>query len=181
MLIGISGKKGCGKDTVSDYICEKYKFIKLDFAGPLKECCKNIFNFDNEQLYGNNKEVVDEFWGVTPREIMQYLGTDLFRYSLKNKFPNIGENIWVMLMENKIKKLKNTNIIISDVRFVNEFDMIKKLGGVVIRVDRNQDKNEKFKDHISENNLFNFDNLLYNNSTIDDLHKKIDDLFVILC
>ena len=74
MIIGITGKKHNGKDTVGDYY-EKLGFVKLSFAQPLKQVCKCIFDFDNDQLYGDKKEQIDEYWKVKPRTIFQYVGT----------------------------------------------------------------------------------------------------------
>jgi hypothetical protein len=61
-VVGITGFKRHGKDTTGDYLCEKYGFTKLAFADPLKEICKILFSFNEDQLYGGSKEVVDSFW-----------------------------------------------------------------------------------------------------------------------
>ena len=61
MIIGIIGKKGYGKDTLGDYLVENYNFIKYNFADPVKDISKIIFNLNYEQLYGSEKEVIDKF------------------------------------------------------------------------------------------------------------------------
>ena len=63
MIIGISGKKRSGKDTISDYLIQEYKFIKYGFADPIKDIAKIIFGFTEEQLYGNEKDIIDLRWG----------------------------------------------------------------------------------------------------------------------
>ena len=58
MLIGLLGKKRVGKDTVAEYLIEKYNFIRYAFADPIKEIAGIMFNFSYEQLYGNQKEII---------------------------------------------------------------------------------------------------------------------------
>ena len=79
LLIGLTGYKGVGKDTVADYLCAKYGFIRLSFAKPLKDALAIIFGFTDEQLNGSLKEVKDPYWQITPREAAQFVGTELFR------------------------------------------------------------------------------------------------------
>ena len=182
MIIAVCGKKGHGKDTFSDYLCENYNFIKLNFADPLKQACKHIFDLTDEQIYGNKKEIVDEFWNTTPREIMQYVGTDLLRHKLKEKFSNIGDNIWVLLMEKKItdilQKNPSQNIIISDLRFLNESKLIKKFGGIIFKISRLKTNDIIGINHLSELevDILTYDYLIENNSTLDSLYQKINNI-----
>ena len=73
VLIGIIGKKYSGKDTAADYLVTNHNFTKMAFADPVKKITKELFNFNNEQLYGNLKETVDERWGISPREAFRRL------------------------------------------------------------------------------------------------------------
>ncbi len=174
MLIGLTGYKFSGKDTVGNYLCDKYDFKRLAFADPLKKACHDIFGFNDEQLYGSKKEDIDEFWGVNPRQIFQFVGTELFRNQMKNIIPDIGNDVWVKSMEKQILDIENINVnlVITDIRFQNELDIIKKYGGVIIRVLRN-DNNDN---HESEKNIdqLTVDFELTNKSTLDDLYLKID-------
>jgi hypothetical protein len=140
MIIGITGRKRNGKDTIGNYLCEHHEFKRFAYADALKEACKSIFNFTDEQLYGDLKEVVDPFWGATPRTVLQFVGTDLFRNNMGKIIPNLEYNIWVKVVEKKISEehrlYPHQNIVITDVRFPNEVESIKNLGGRVIRVSR---------------------------------------------
>ena len=49
VLIGIIGKKGSGKDTVSDYLVENHLFHKLAFADPIKQVASIMFDFNEQQ------------------------------------------------------------------------------------------------------------------------------------
>lgn len=144
-VIGMSGIKQSGKDTLGNYFVEKYGYKRLAFADALKEACREIFGFSEEQLYGDKKEVIDGYWGVTPRTVFQYIGTDLFREQIGTIMPNVGKNIWLKVIEKKIldewKQNPNTKFVITDVRFSNECEMVKNLGGTVIRVKRDSCSN----------------------------------------
>lgn len=180
MLFGILGRKFAGKDTVADYMCSKHNFKKLVLAEPLKEACKLLFNFSDEQLYGNLKETIDPNWGTTPRIVFQYLGTDIFRKDIHKIIPDIDDNFWVNLAISKYLEMKNVNknalIVISDVRFQNEIDNIHKQGGIIIKIIRPSLSNTDA--HESEKNIDNFDSdyTIINDSTKDDLYGKIDNI-----
>ena len=180
-LIGLLAKKQHGKDTTADYMIEKYKYKKLSLASPLKEGCRFLFNFNDEQLYGNRKEEVDPFWGVTPRTIFQYLGTDIFRKDINKIIPGIDENFWVNCMKNKYQNFTKENpdgrYVISDVRFQNEVDTVHELGGIVIKIERpDMLSNDSHESETNIDKIKNYDFLLDNGGTMDELYKKIDKL-----
>lgn len=102
LLIGLVAPKQSGKDTAADYLCKKYHFKKYNFADPLKEGIGKMFGFSHDQLYGKDKEVVDLFWGVTPREVLQKMGTEIFQYEVPKAIKElepIGRSFWVKCFE----------------------------------------------------------------------------------
>lgn len=106
MIIGIVGKAGAGKDTVADYLVEKYNFRKFAFADKLKEIAKDLFNVNKKDEDG--------------RYILQQLGS---------KMREIQENIWIDYV---FRQIEEENAVISDVRYVNEAQRIIDEGGVLI-------------------------------------------------
>ncbi len=139
-IIAICGFQGAGKDTLANILVEKHGFVKLSFAGTLKDVVSCVFSWDREMLEGatpesrSQREVVDEWWskrlnipGLTPRWVLQNFGTELFR----NHF---HQDIWIACVEKKI--LSNKNVVITDCRFPNEIDSIKNLGGKLIHIYR---------------------------------------------
>jgi hypothetical protein len=64
-------------------------------------------------------------------------------------------------------------VVFADVRFPNEANIIKKLGGTVVRI--NRDGNQAANQHISETALdnFDFDHYLDNNGSIEELHESL--------
>ena len=165
MIIGVCGNKFSGKDTIANYLVDNYKYKRYAFADPLKDICRILFEFNEEQLYGNKKEILDEFWEKTPREIFQMIGTDLFRNYL-------SQNFWVNVLERKIKDKEM--IVISDVRFENEAEMIRRLDGIIIKVVRN---NSIIDTHESESYIeqIECDITITNDTTKKELYSKIDE------
>ena len=183
-IIGFLGKARAGKDTAADYLVKNHGYIKMSFAHPLKEICRTLFGFTDDQLYGNKKEELDSNWGVTPRRTLQFIGTDMFRNNIEKLFPDIGNNFWAHCVkvkyEQELKNNPNFKCVISDVRFQNEIDMINSLQGDVIKVQRDVADNIESQYTLHESEI-NIDNLvgykeISNNSTIIDLHSKINNI-----
>jgi len=188
MIIGIVGKKLSGKDTCADYLVKNYGFIKLSFAEPLKRMCKEGFDFSEEQVNGKLKETIDPDWGITPREILQWLGTEIFRQDIQKILPNIGENFWIHLLDRKIKKIleqnPKQNIVIADVRFENEIKFIKNMNGHIIKIIRNNIEQTNYTQHKSEllaDNIEKPDHILLNDGIImENFYQRIRELMSLL-
>ena len=126
-LIGIIGKKQSGKDTIADYLVQNKGFIKYSYAFPLKNGAMEIFGFTKEQVYGDLKEVVDPEWGVTPRKVLQIMGTELFQYDLQRHIPefaNIGRTIWVKRFSQWYKNNNDKDVVIADVWIIDPFSTL---------------------------------------------------------
>ena len=122
MIIGITGKKGSGKDTVANVLQTSFGFEKMSFAKPIKDIVHNTFGIDKAILSGDNGErefrelPLPDWFHLSPRDMLQKIGMS-FRDELH-------KDIWVRVLENKIKDTKK-NIVISDVRFKNELELIE--------------------------------------------------------
>ena len=189
MIIAITGKKGSGKDTLADIIVNEYDFIKYSFGDDIKLISKILFNFNNEQLYGNKKDIIDDNWHITPREFFQKFGTDYIQNIFPKTFPNIfnkgnidNKEFWLKKFElwylNEKRNKKIFFVVISDLRFIHEYNYIKKLGGYIIKIERDNLNDNINTEHISENELDNFTNdkfnyVIKNNGSINDLENII--------
>lgn len=178
-IIGITGRKHNGKDTVGNYLVDHYGYKRIAFADKIKEACILIFGLSREQVFDENlKEVVDDFWGVSPRTLLQYVGTDLLRNQLKQIMPHIDNNIWVKAVHKQImdewKSNPGQKFVVTDIRFENELQIIKELGGVTVRVTRPTIENTDT--HSSETQISQFDVEydLLNDTTIENLYDLVD-------
>ena len=177
-FIAITGRKSNGKDTLGNYLVKNYGYKRISFADPIKEICKTLFKFNNKQLNGSLKETKDEFWNVTPREVFQYVGTDLFRYQISTIMPHIENNFWIAVMKRTILKELEINpqqkFVITDLRFQNEFDFCREMDCLIIRVSRSVPENQ-FNQHESEIYIDTLpvDACIENNSSLEDLYKAM--------
>jgi len=174
VLIGLVGSKYSGKSTVASHLVTHYNFVELAFATPLKSVCMEVFGFTRNQVYGSmsHKETVDPYWGISPRQALQDVGT-LFRdlYKVKPQY----QQVWIRSLERSLCKLDSTwNVVISDVRYQDEANMIKKRGGVLIGIYRSNLLNTD--QHESENQDIKVNIVIRNDGTIEDLKHKVDEV-----
>lgn len=129
-IIAFHGPKLSGKNTGAKALAQGKE---LAFADALKSAAMHLFNLTYEQCYDERlKEVVDERWGMTPRQILQILGTDCIRKMF-------GGQHFVKLMRVRIQEAidqGNETIVITDCRFFEEAEMVLSLGGIVIKIHR---------------------------------------------
>jgi hypothetical protein len=204
MIIGICGFIGSGKDTVADFLVNFHEFRRESFASTLKDSVAAVFGWDRTLLEGRTaearewREQVDPWWAerldmptLTPRWVLQYWGTEVCRRSFH-------DDIWIASLENKLRNSKD-NIVISDCRFPNEIQAIKKAGGQIVWVQRGA-LPEWYDDAVSANQGHNiginnmklrkihasewawlgneFDHVIDNNGTIDELFKQAQSLVI---
>lgn len=143
MVVGLSGFAGSGKSTIAEYLAREHGFVRLSFASAVKDVTAAAFGWDRRRLEGLTpqdrewRESPDAFWTsrmgrpFTPRYALQYLGTDIFR-------SHVLPTIWVDLVIAKIHQLPiGTNVVIDDVRFVNEREALRTVDTKFILVHRN--------------------------------------------
>lgn len=187
LIVGIAGDKNSGKDAVADRLVKKHDFYKRSLAQPLKDACKCLFGFTDDQLRGSNKERPSEKWfGVTPGETLQFVGTDLLRNQMSKLKSEFGEDIFVRNFANWCEDETNTKklIVVPDVRFQNEVDYIRGQKGVVIKVLYNAtadevsllDRIKKFLGLGDGERGVDYDLTISDgcNHTVSDLHVQID-------
>lgn len=160
IVVGITGLIGTGKTMVADALCA-HQFTKVKMAEPLKTMLRSI-GMTDDHIEGSLKEKPNEMLcGQTPRYAMQTLGTEWGRQI-------IGEDVWVNLWAQQARDFLNLSVgvVADDVRFKNEAQAIRGLGGVVIRLER--DGVER-TGHKSEEQDFEADYTLHNNGSPEGL------------
>ncbi len=172
-IIAICGHKRSGKDTIANYLV-KYGYKNIKIADQLKTITKQLFNFTNDQVELDIKEHIDERWGISPRQAMQFIGTEIMQYEIQKLLPNIGRRFWIKSFIEKDIENNNDRIVISDMRFLHEYEELKKYNIFVIMVTRPDYCNKS--NHISETDYLNIpaDLVITNDGTVEDLLIKID-------
>lgn len=114
-IIGITGYKYSGKDTLADFLCTKYGYKKVAFANLLKELCGLLFGLNYEQMYGNQKETpINKWWNLSAREILQFVGTDVVRNNMDKLHHDIGQKFWITSTLRNLKQNGNKSLTSND-------------------------------------------------------------------
>lgn len=188
MIVAICGAKRCGKDTVALYlqkalvaratnVVHHYKI-----AQPLKDICKIMFGWSTRQVEEDEKDMIDDKWGITPRDAMKFMGTEVMQYKIQELLPGIKRNFWIKQLSSRIqKKATGDHVIISDMRFMHEYTMLKQHfpDAVVIKVTRGSGNGSSGSNdtHSSETEWKSIphDLLIENDGSIDELHAQLDE------
>ena len=186
-IIALCGFKGCGKDFVANYIHDTCSFEHLKISTKLKEATRLLFDINDDQIEGNKKECIDERWNITPRQMMQFMGTEMFQFKIQELIPECERNFWIKSFTNTVKANETKNIVVSDMRFLHEYEYIKKHllthELIVIMIYKNSTKNiyNVNDNHISETEYrqIPIDFQLTNNMT-DDIKSPLNTILNIL-
>ena len=197
IVIGVCGLIGSGKDTIADYLVNIHEFRRESFAGTLKDAIANIFGWDRVMLEGRTRvsrewrEQPDAWWSerlgreITPRRMLQIWGTEVCRQGFH-------DDIWIASLEHRLRQARD-NIVISDCRFPNEIEAIRRQGGYVIRVVRGDDPIwfHEARSHILYQTPLprdlphasewawagtQFDRWIDNDGSLDELYGQVNDL-----
>lgn len=175
-IIAICGAKRSGKDVLADFLIKKYGYNKIKFADLLKDVVKILFDFSNDQLGdSNSKDIIDDRWCITPRQALQFFGTEILQYKIQELLPNIDKKFLTLSLLSKIKD--DQIYVISDLRFLHEYEELKKLNAFIIRIDRLN--NLKDDNHVSEKEYINIPYNIYvkNNTNIENMLQQFDSNF----
>ncbi len=195
-LVGISGKARSGKDTFAHMLSRRlqsktgFGFVLMAYANELKNRIQKDFDMSYEQLWGNEKEdydrrykkdrqnwiagrrdydeIKENFW--TPREVMQAYG---------QFFRTIDYDFWVKYLFKVIEEKEFENVIVTDLRHINEVDAVVDRGGYHVRIEREEKDDVHNDQHISETALdkgYKIDFKIDNSGTLEDLEQAAEDV-----
>ena len=194
-LVGFGYKLGVGKTTCADFL---KGFTKLSFASGVKEETAEFLHhlgvkLKPENLYGSQKDKDETFFvdiprwchltpvklftpakefishskpgfiSLTYRQILQLYGTEYRRRQ--------DPDYWVKRLEEKLKG--HERVVIDDVRFLNEVEMVQRLGGRVIRIDRPGAEKSRHESEITLDTFDGWDGVIENTGTLGELEEKV--------
>lgn len=184
IIIAFAGLAGAGKDTAAAHLVQRYGFVQAAFADPLRSMA----------LIFMEEAGIDQAWlterarkehpmpglGISARALLQTLGTEVGRH--------LSPDLWTRHMglrlglasstyggEGYVQTPVHDRIVISDCRFENEAQWVKRYGGHVIRLHRHQA--DTVRCHASEWEVLRLpaDLDLHNHGlTVDGLHSMLD-------
>lgn len=174
-ILGLySASPQCGKSTIARYL-HPFGFRTVSFATPLKEMTALFLTYlgynaahAREQVFVSKEDTLPEL-GVTPRHLLRTLGTEWGRDC-------VHPQVWLKCWHNQATQLlaQGYSIVCDDVRFPNEAELIRSLGGQLWHVTRSGAGTAS--DHRSDNGLTDFphfDARLVNDGTLIDLYTEV--------
>ena len=183
-IILLSGAKRCGKDTFANFLSQNFGYHHVKITTKLNECLKLLFSLDDKD-FEERKEDINQNWNVSSRRLMQFIGTDIFQYKIQELIPHIGRNFWIKTLLNdkliyNLVNNKDYRIVISDLRFLHEYNEIKNLNISFIHIRISNPKLDYEEDkHIREKELYkiSYNYEIKNNSSLKIYYSNISNLF----
>ncbi|MEM6849383.1 MAG: deoxynucleotide monophosphate kinase [Pseudomonadota bacterium] len=151
--LGLSGRGGAGKTTTARALmAADNRFVNLPISAPIKAMMRELYRalgVDDEtikrKLDGNLKRepcpYLNPNLSITPTAAMQTLGTEWGRMM-------IDEDLWARAWAAMVAALPDGSVAINDsIRFPNEADAVRALGGTIVRIEGRGDLSAE---HVSE-------------------------------
>ena len=174
IIIGISGKLGSGKDTSCDILIQQFPYLsRYAFADRLKEVVSTLTRINRDYLNDQEgKRIIPIGFDKSCGQLLQIIGEGLC--------DKISPDLWVNCLLQDTKR--DHAIVITDTRKIIEANAIKKKCGLLIRINgdpadiRKLNKSNRDLNHSTEIELddYQFDYIIENNGTIDDLKNKLN-------
>jgi len=171
-LIGLCGYAGSGKNTVAGLLSMR-GYMEVAFADGVRAEADRLLRTDKtpeliRKAFQKKNWVFplpDDLWAkpTTPeaRLYLQLLGTDVRRVEDKD--------YWVKYVEDKLN-MTSVPVVLTDVRFPNELEMIHRRGGEVWLVNRGTGP---LNAHASENIPLGWDKEIKNMGLLSDLVREV--------
>jgi hypothetical protein len=183
-VVCFTGKIGTGKSTSVDIVEDVFdNVVSINFADNLKHIACDL-GFNEDHVYGNQieKNTVDPYYKMSPRQFMQLFGTEIGRVASSQVFPEgtpfREHGLWLSSTAREVTELLNDGetelVCIGDGRFPNEIEWVRSIGGIVINIVRDNDlATEEEKAHASEQQELYCDFRINNNGSFVDLKRNL--------
>jgi hypothetical protein len=185
-IVALTGPKGSGKDTVAEAIKSiyghEYDVESIAFADPIKKVIQHIFNLDvtSNDEYDRIKRTDIEYYlpdighkTVPGRHVVREIGMMMRNYNV-NQFTDYVDSMFTLNRMNDRKIM-----VVTDLRFDNEYMMLKSWGSNIVKIIRPQYHYDGhitergFDDHLVNHILMNDGSLEYLNTRIRAIMKTI--------
>lgn len=182
-IIALSGFARSGKDEAAKALVEEFGFIQIAFADKLRDMLYQlnpiVEQYPDTHFVGKMntvcvQNVIDQYgwdgyketpYGPEIRRLLQRLGTEAGRQTL-------WDSIWIDAAFTNLPD--DARVVVSDARFINEFEAVRERGGEIWRIER--EGVGPANNHLSETEAVgyeHFSKVLTNDGGLDDWHAKV--------
>lgn len=168
-VIGLTGPRRSGKDTVRRFILAHQGGYPYSMADPMRAMLMAGFGIDlNDPYWEAKKELVIPGLGVSPRNMMRTLGTEWGR-NLVNR------DVWLILAKGRMIA-DGAGMVIADIRFENEAQWVRYMGGRIVHV--SNPRVSAAVEHTSDEPIKEEpgDGFIVNAGTLDELQDSVRQL-----
>lgn len=182
MIYGLTGKKRSGKSESARFIMNKMGAvhvnfkdqliaeIKRNFPTMLTELVKLLEKVDYDGQHPLTQDTIFDIKQPVVRALLQNYGTEVRR----NDDPDYWVDQW-WKQAKMIINIDHSHIVTDDVRFLNEAQAVRDLGGVIIKIVRiGQVSTDTHQSEIEMDMIEPDYTLNVAEGDIADLHKKLD-------
>ena len=177
MMIGLVGSARSGKSSVGKILCDENGYTCMPFANAIRRGLLSAFPFlKRECLYDNKDQGIPELDYITGRVLLQTMGHEWGRST-------VHQDVWIKALQSEIglMRVDPRRVVIDDVRYRNEIQWIKDMGGMIIGIKRpmNSATYPEWMDHASENSLDEdlVDEWIVNSSDLADLKVMVKSVY----
>ena len=166
-----------GKDSVADVLVRRYGFVRRGFADALKDevldrLPRTLGAYLDlaglEDTVGLRRSLVYVLKQPIVRALLQEYGTEVRRTD--------DPRYWGKKVAGWVEDYRPQRLVVPDVRFRNEIEFVRALGGRYVRVDRPGVELAALDTHASESELDGVepDYVIHNDGTLEDLERRVE-------
>jgi hypothetical protein len=187
MIVSFAGKAGAGKDTAARILMERFGFERVALADPIKRVCKELFQFADDQLWGpserrnepDSRYPREDSACLTSREACQVLGTEFGRRCYPDIWVDYLLRTYELLSKGGYRYCASegltpfdgyqcTDVVVTDVRFVNEIRKLRSHGPVILIVRPGVSLEGNVGKHVSEVQLDGLPDKFFDAKVVND-------------
>lgn len=182
VIIGVTGKARSGKSTISEHLCRHYGFTEYALASGLKRAASALFGWSLPYIE-ENKDNIDPLFGISPRQVLQSLGTDFTQHFLSEMYPEYGRVTGRFLHMKRFHSFltmtSKDRIVIPDIRFPHEINYLTLSFNsvIILKVSRPRELRGDVSPHRSEHHIddLSADYFIHNDTnTFSALYAEVD-------
>ncbi len=168
VIVAFTGRKGSGKDTAAEVLFRTGRWGQINFADKLKEICTLAYGLSPDEMSNPllKQQELSRWPFKAPRFLMQEIAQ-----LLRDEYPEI----WVMGWLATIRGQQAPRVVVTDLRYPNEVDVLRTMGVTIVKIERPDMEGDEFSNHESESYFDDIeaDITIVNDGTIEDLQKWV--------